>query len=188
MFVADGPSTGPTASSLQLFENTVRLGLAHSPLAEISGLGGGRYSHWGGSTTSNLIFSTSDNSAPRTNGRTYTIRVSPQIPAALLIYFTLPLAVFLIQRVLSEWGLLLSNWGRHRCGLPELANRQRSLAKFAHVLELMVDVDDVDPSGHSDLGRRDIRSLVDRSVGGPGRHSASWACCISTRVVPFPPR
>lgn len=61
-------STAPSQSILRLFENGVELGPAHTTHDEIRTVGKGRFSHWG--TT--LIFSTSDNSDPRTNGRTYT--------------------------------------------------------------------------------------------------------------------
>ncbi|ASU34754.1 pectate lyase family protein [Mucilaginibacter xinganensis] len=61
-------NTAPTASSLALFENGVKLGPAHSVHQDIRDLGKGRYSHWGTS----LIFSASDNTNPATNGRKYT--------------------------------------------------------------------------------------------------------------------
>ena len=41
--------------------------------ADIRSLGGGRFSHWG----NNLFFSASDNTDPRTNGRTYTYQIGP---------------------------------------------------------------------------------------------------------------
>ena len=55
-------------STLRLFENGVEIDPAHSVHDDIRNIGKGRFSHWG--TT--VIFSTSDNSDPRTNGRTYT--------------------------------------------------------------------------------------------------------------------
>ncbi|MBF0529575.1 MAG: hypothetical protein HQK55_09960, partial [Deltaproteobacteria bacterium] len=55
-------------SSLAMREDGRPLGPAHAVHADIRDLGLGRYSHWG----SRVIFSTSDNSDPRTNGRTYT--------------------------------------------------------------------------------------------------------------------
>jgi hypothetical protein len=59
-------------STVQLLENDEQLGPAHSPHADINSAGGGRYTYWsatgGGSY---LIFSTSDNSDPNVNGRTY---------------------------------------------------------------------------------------------------------------------
>ena len=64
---ASDDTTAPRRSNYSLCENDRLLGPAHSDHAEISELGGGRFSHWG----SGLIFSTSDNSDPNTNGRTY---------------------------------------------------------------------------------------------------------------------
>jgi SAM-dependent methyltransferase len=57
------------ASPLCLYEDGVALGPPHSLHDDIRRLGGGRFSHWGGS----LYFSASDNSDPRGNGRAYAI-------------------------------------------------------------------------------------------------------------------
>jgi hypothetical protein len=56
-------------SNLTLSENGAPLGPAHSLHQQIEDVGGGAYSHWG----NKLIFSSSDGSDPRANGRTYTI-------------------------------------------------------------------------------------------------------------------
>ncbi|MDQ0639455.1 pectate lyase [Pedobacter sp. W3I1] len=61
-------STSKEQSILRLFENGVEIGPAHSIHDDIRNLGKGRFSHWG--TT--VIFSASDNTDPRTNGRSYT--------------------------------------------------------------------------------------------------------------------
>ena len=67
-FAADGDG-GPkgNTSPVQLFEDTIPLGPAHSPHADIRSQGKGRFSHWGNS----LRFSASDNTDPRANGRAY---------------------------------------------------------------------------------------------------------------------
>ena len=57
----------PAASNLALYEADRPLGPAHSLHVPIREEGQGRYSHWGGY----LYFSASDNTDPRTNGRTY---------------------------------------------------------------------------------------------------------------------
>jgi hypothetical protein len=57
-------------STLRLFENDKELLPAHAPHAQIREKGGGHWSHWGSNT---IYFSTSDNSDPRTNGRTYRV-------------------------------------------------------------------------------------------------------------------
>lgn len=61
---------GGGKSTLRLFENDKELLPAHSPHADIRAEGKGRWSHWGSNT---IYFSTSDNSDPRTNGRTYRV-------------------------------------------------------------------------------------------------------------------
>jgi hypothetical protein len=55
-------------SPVLLYENDKLLGPAHSLIADIERLGGGRYSHMKGK---GLVFSTSDNSDPNGNGRHY---------------------------------------------------------------------------------------------------------------------
>ncbi len=59
-----------SSSSLLLFEDGRPLGPAHAPHDQMRTLGGGRFSHWG----THLFFTTSDNSDPRSNGRSYTVR------------------------------------------------------------------------------------------------------------------
>lgn len=56
-------------SSLHLFEDESELGPAHAPHDEIRSAGGGRFAHWG----PRLYFSTSDNTDPRNNGRSYRV-------------------------------------------------------------------------------------------------------------------
>jgi len=68
--VGDTP-TAPRHSSIQVCENDRPLGPAHAAHHEIRIAGQGRYSHWG----SHLYLSTSDNSDPNTNLRTYRIIV-----------------------------------------------------------------------------------------------------------------
>jgi len=58
-------------SRLVLLEDGRPLGPAHALHDEVRQLGGGRFSHWAGS----LLFSTSDGSDPRRNGRSYTLAI-----------------------------------------------------------------------------------------------------------------
>jgi hypothetical protein len=57
----------PRRSTLVLCEDQKRLGPAHTLHEDIRGTGRGRYSHW----SSDVIFSSSDNSDPNTNQRRY---------------------------------------------------------------------------------------------------------------------
>ncbi len=79
-------------STLLLFENDRRLGPAHATHDDIRSYGGGRYSHWVGS----LIFSTSDGTDPRTNGRIYSLRyfVTLAWPIRLLAWFSAALFLY----------------------------------------------------------------------------------------------
>jgi hypothetical protein len=95
----------PTRSKATLLENGQSLGSAHSVHADIIQRGHGRYSHWHES----LVFSASDNSDPRTNGRSYTIRLVPDLGRLELVllafYFSL---------------LLFRHRGGLAQGLPEI--------------------------------------------------------------------
>jgi hypothetical protein len=64
--VADA-SDAPDKSPVIIYEDSTPLGPAHSVHDDISKHGHGRFSHWG----KIVIFSTSDNSDPNTNGREY---------------------------------------------------------------------------------------------------------------------
>ncbi|HOZ68266.1 MAG TPA: PKD domain-containing protein [Chitinophagaceae bacterium] len=62
----------PVRSTLRIFENGVELNPAHSTHYDIQTIGRGRFSHWGDGSFIVLYFSASDNTNPKTNGRTYT--------------------------------------------------------------------------------------------------------------------
>ena len=66
-------------SPLELYENGIRLGPAHSTFADIEKLGMGRFSHYRDKTkgVTLIYWSASDNSDPSTNGRAYWV-VKPQ--------------------------------------------------------------------------------------------------------------
>lgn len=58
----------PTVSTIRIFEDGKEIGPAHSLHNDIRKNGAGRFSHW----NSGIYLSASDNSNPKTNGRTYT--------------------------------------------------------------------------------------------------------------------
>ena len=70
----------PRRSTLRVFEDGRELGRPHSVHQDIFDQGAGRYSHWGNT----LIFASSDNTDPRTNGRSYTVRLPPRGTGILL--------------------------------------------------------------------------------------------------------
>lgn len=67
----------PRMSTALLYEDGRLLGPAHSSHRDIGSIGLGRYSFREDGTSQYLIFSTSDNSDPNTNGRTYRL-VDPE--------------------------------------------------------------------------------------------------------------
>lgn len=69
-FGEEGDKFTDNSSGLLLFEDGVPLGPARALHAHIREQGEGRYSHW---TRETLYMSASDNSDPRTNGRTYEV-------------------------------------------------------------------------------------------------------------------
>ena len=71
---------GRHRSSLELFEDGRRLGPAHSMHDDVRHSGSGRYSHW----KKTLVFSSSDGSDPRRNGRLYLAVHSAPAPAWLV--------------------------------------------------------------------------------------------------------
>jgi hypothetical protein len=66
-------------AATRVYEDGRRLGPAHQPHDYIRQSGLGQFSHWG----STLHFSSSDNTDPRTNGRSYTIVTSATLPFAV---------------------------------------------------------------------------------------------------------
>jgi hypothetical protein len=112
----------PDSSTLEIVENDRRLGPAHALHAEIAALGSGRYSHWQGY----LVFSSSDNTDPRSNGRIYSIRQSPSgILVSLGMALGILIALASIKRgiktgcmapVRSFLGMVVSTY-RHVSGL-----------------------------------------------------------------------
>jgi hypothetical protein len=61
----------PTQQKLRVFEDGKELGPGDAKHVDIREKGMGAYSHWDGGTGAAIYFSTSDNSDPNTNGRTY---------------------------------------------------------------------------------------------------------------------
>ena len=61
-------------SPLIMFEDKYRLTINHASHEHIITPGRGLYSHWG----KDLLFSTTDNSDPNTNGKSYTIKIYPK--------------------------------------------------------------------------------------------------------------
>ena len=97
----------PGQSTLQLYEDGKELGPAHSLHDDIRSAGGGRFSHWGnGLGNGCVIFSTSDNSDPRRNGRTYVARFTA-VPGLPL--FALAIAVWFVSFARLYW---ISDWCR----------------------------------------------------------------------------
>lgn len=94
---ADAPAH-PRRSAWILLEDDLPLGPAHTLHSDIETNGRGRYSHWKDA----IIFSTSDNSDPRTNGRTYTL-VRGVDESGRKIHFDSPGSVMVLRRGERLW-------------------------------------------------------------------------------------
>ena len=73
--------TYPTRSTLRIYENGVELKPPHATHNDISTIGKGRFSHWADGSFVALYFSASDNTNPKTNGRTYSYTIGTAAPA-----------------------------------------------------------------------------------------------------------
>lgn len=101
--VADVPGQYDSSSPIMLYEDDRPLGPAHStPHETISTLGQGRFSHWKGNF-SVFVFSSSDNTDPRTNGRTYWA-VKPPVQRGSGIVPDVPGEKHLLQRPFARLG------------------------------------------------------------------------------------
>ena len=67
--LSDTRPEAPYGSPIVICENHRLLGPAHASHKDIAAVGLGRFSHWG----TDIVFSTSDNSDPNANGRSYLI-------------------------------------------------------------------------------------------------------------------
>ena len=116
---------GPNRSSLIIYEDGVPQGPAHSLHNVIRSDGVGKFSHWG----KTIYLSASDNSDPRTNGRTYTVRYPVGVPSAAM-----PVVVLTFLTVLIMWFVV--RWGPGSAALF-LASTLVTLMVSDHVIRLM---------------------------------------------------
>jgi hypothetical protein len=95
--IAGDDLANPQSSPLQVYEQGRSIGPAHALHHDIEQAGSGRFSHW----TTTLIFSASDNTDPRTNGRSYEARV-PIAPPRFLVAIAGALAALLAAGFLVQ--------------------------------------------------------------------------------------
>jgi hypothetical protein len=74
----DGEIEGSARSPVMIYENGIPLGPGHNSFAEVDRFGAGRFAHLRGR---GVVFSSSDNSDPNSNGRSYWVAV-PEIDPA----------------------------------------------------------------------------------------------------------
>lgn len=132
-------SDQPTQSNAIVLESGQALGPAHAMHDEIRSVGKGRYSHWGSNRA--VYFSSSDNSDPRTNGRTYTVRVRALLPwwCWLLAGALLAYAGWSLTPALASFAMTLADRSRSaRKRYPSLARTLRETRRasepFARVI------------------------------------------------------
>ena len=97
--MANDSNSDPADSRARLYERHAELGPAHSLHEDIATLGRGRFSHW----QDKLYFSASDNSDPRTNGRSYRLEYRLYLRSSIPAFLALLSAIGFV--VLGAWRL-----------------------------------------------------------------------------------
>jgi hypothetical protein len=127
----------PRRSGLQLLENGAPIGPAHSSHEDIRRMGGGRFSHWG----TGLLFSSSDNSDPRINGRAYSVAFTTALPRwigfLLLIAGTVALLVSDRRAWLRDLTDFAQRIGGHWVRIRSAAFPAWTLVHFALLASLI---------------------------------------------------
>ena len=116
VFYRSDSMSDPAISSMRLNEGPFALGPPHSLHQDIIEQGGGRFSHWNDC----LYFSASDNSDPRTNGRSYSVAEAPAVARTAAIPALLMLGLILVR-------LRMGNVSE----IPELAITQKLIRNMA---------------------------------------------------------
>lgn len=175
----------PQRSSLTLLEDGRPLGPAHSVHESIWTKGNGAYSHWGES----VIFSASDNSDPRTNGRRY--EISAHVPRSYL-FRGLALAAAGAALLALLWSLRVRVRASVASGLEPAGWLRRAgrLAPVAVALALAPDISRYPVASLlaiaaiAALGLYALRGAW-RLESSPPLHGAwPWVCAGLSFVVP----
>jgi hypothetical protein len=138
---ADTPEH-PRRALTELFENGRRLGPAHEPREDIQTDSPGRFSHWG----STLYFSTSDNSDPRSNGRSYTVATIATLSVGCVLAWAL---CGVITASLTMWTTLVSRGApRSRGTIPAVQLVAATLLNAACLLSTVFYSRDTGAANH----------------------------------------
>ena len=124
-----------TSSQLLLYENGNRLGPAHAQHDRIREVGRGAYSHWGRT----VIFSSSDGTDPRTNGRRYSLEVTAELSPVVLwpgLLLILAAGAIGLRRWWRPWLDLLPESGTTRRSVPLEASAAHRLHVSSSVIGL----------------------------------------------------
>jgi predicted O-methyltransferase YrrM len=188
-------------SRLVVLEDGRPLIAPHQPHTEIRSLGAGRYSHWG----DHVLFSTSDNTNPLTNGRRYTVVGGDR--EALVSAPDLPAEdVDRIERALADRRRTASDvdrWLRHhggRCWRLDLAGMAAELGfpvpDATAVLSLQENGQDVptNPGGANAIARSGTGLSVDPPFihfaasdgSNPKLNGRSYVLFVDGRPYPVP--
>lgn len=164
---SDSPEA-PDASTLALFEDGRRIGPPHSPHQGVADSGGGRYSHW----RNEVVFSASDSSDPRVNGRRYEARY-PLLPAPWLLWLSIAILVAVPAIAASRFLLtpprwLATAWRFGSAAIVAALFAAASLATLTHWLPIRGEV-----------------VAVPADPAGPGTGGETGEPASAQRVVPF---
>jgi radical SAM protein with 4Fe4S-binding SPASM domain len=166
---SDGDSsTKAFLSKLRLYEDGVALGPAHANHDEIRHLGRGRYSHW----ESQVMFSASDNTDPRTNGRQYSFKTLAAGESGLEMPSTMHVGITSACNLTCR--ICRTDEPHHGTTLSDADIDQLVEHAFPHLSELRLDV-----AGEPTLHRAKFQRLVSEAT----RHNINVFICTNAALM-----
>lgn len=158
----------PFRSRLRLLEDGKLLGPSHTTHDLIRTYGGGRFSHW----RNDLLFSTSDNSDPRTNGRQYVIQIGGAEDDTVAMPSTMHVGITSACNLTCR--ICRTEDQMHGNTLSDEVIDHLVAEAFPHLGELRLDV-----AGEPTLHRRKFMKLVSEAT----RHNVSVFMCTNGALI-----
>jgi len=166
-YEGDSPTTS-FHSRLRLYEDGKPLGPGHSNHDEIRHLGRGRYSHWG----QHLMFSASDNTDPKTNGRRYSFQILPEGEENIEMPSTMHVGITSACNLTCR--ICRTDEPFHGSTLSDAAIDHLIEDAFPHLSELRLDV-----AGEPTLHRAKFMRLVSEAT----RQNVSVFMCTNAALM-----
>jgi radical SAM protein with 4Fe4S-binding SPASM domain len=155
-------------SRLRLYEDGTLLGPPYANHLVIRDRGRGRYSHWG----TQLLFSSSDNTDPRTNGRQYSYRILAEGEDMLSMPSTMHVGITSACNLTCR--ICRTDEPYHGSTLSDADIDHLIEHAFPHLSELRLDV-----AGEPTLHRAKFQRLVSEAT----RHNVSVFMCTNAALM-----